>query len=607
MHFDPSVGGPDKSTVSEDTEDQPRVSSSPDFQEEMEELEWVLSHTEISRSGSMVRFLSFICNKYFDGESGDIREHTIAVEALGRKESNFDSQADPIVRVTARTLRKKLQSIYESDGRGHPLQIVLPLGHYVPRFVRSAAMDAQDASPADEGSIDPLQPETRSSLDGAGPGEPEQDAEVPEQGGGRRWAAFASRRRTIVRVALLLLAVPVIFLVGFFFGRRATPPTHTSGEGLKWGDPAWSDEFDGAAQQLPDPSKWTYELGDPNGMGGREIYCSPAGGHSRECDPRRPNAFQDGAGHLVLRAERNSDGVWTTVKMTTKSLKNFQYGRVEARMKMPVGTGLWPSFLMVGANRDTVGWPASGSVDIVENVSLVPGTNGLGPNMIRSTVHGPRYFGGNGLWHDFRLPNGARVDDASFHTYGIIWSPGMIQFYVDDPANIYYVQNASDLPEGGEWVFDHPFYLMMMLAIGGEWPGDPDATTPNPADTLVDFVRVYNIPPVAAPSVQWPSVRVKAGSSAASTISLHAPAYSGRVHLACSTDTPTTTCSLATSVVNFSDTLSQEDTLTISTNLFTEKGRIVASPGRYKVTITATTISGDRSQVTVPFEVKNDE
>jgi beta-glucanase (GH16 family) len=262
---------------------------------------------------------------------------------------------------------------------------------------------------------------------------------------------------------------------------------------------------------------------------------------------------------------------------------------------------------MLGANFATVGWPASGSVTLAENVSETPRTNGLGPTMIRSTIHGPRYYGGNGLWHDYRLPNGARVDDGSFHTYGIIWSPGMIQFYVDDPANIYFVQDANDLPEGGEWVFDHPFYLIMNLAIGGDWAGQPDATTPNPADVLVDYVRVYKIPTVPAPRIQWQPAPVKAGSSVASMISLHADNYSGRVHLACATEPATASCALATSVVDFSTTLSQEDSLTISTDFFTDKGRVVASPGRYKMTITATTVSGDRSQLTVPFEVLNSD
>jgi beta-glucanase (GH16 family) len=201
------------------------------------------------------------------------------------------------------------------------------------------------------------------------------------------------------------------------------------------------------------------------------------------------------------------------------------------------------------------------------------------------------------------MPNGTRVDDG-FHTYGAIWSPGMIQFYVDDPANVYFVASSSSVPEGGQWVFDHPFFLVINLAIGGDWPGDPDATTPNPADIVVDYVRVYKIPTTPAPSIQWQPVQVKTGSTVASNVLLSARRYSGRVHLSCSTEPATAVCSLATPVVNFSDTLSQQDTITLSTDSFTSSGRIVAPPGRYKVTITATSISGDHSQLTVPFDVR---
>lgn len=571
-------------------------------------MEWVLCHPEISHSASLVRFLSFICNKYFNGESEEIREHTIAVEALGRKASSFDSHVDPIVRVTARSLRKKLLKLYRSDGQGHRLQIVLPLGHYVPQFVRRASPGAEAALPGEAAANEPA------SRESAATGGIATAARPGGAGGGAKWRSlrrflFGLNRRAVWEFALLLLGVPAIFLAGLFLGLNQSQQRRSSGEAIKWGEPIWSDEFDGAAQQLPDPSKWTFDLEKQAGLGNheREIYCSPWDEHSSECDPHHPNAFMDGAGHLVLRAERNGNGIWTLARITTKGLKNFQYGRIEARMKLPVGAGLWPSFLMVGADSDAVGWPASGSLDIAENVSITPGSNGLGPTMIRATLHGPRYFGGNGLWHDFKFPNGGRVDDGSFHTYGVIWSPGMVQFYVDDPANIFFVQDASSLPEGGEWVFDHPFFLMMNLALGGEWPGDSDATTPNPADMLVDYVRVYKIPTVPAPKIEWQSVKVKAGSSAASTVSLRSRSNVGRVHLACSTDAPTAACSLATSVVNFSDTLFQEDTLTISTISFTEKGRIVASPGRYKVTITATTISGDRSQATVPFDINNGE
>jgi len=567
------------------------------FREEREELERVLSHPEFSRSASLVRFLSFICNKYFDGQTDDIREYSIAVEALGRKESSFDSHVDPIVRVTARSLRKKLRELYKTDWRDHPLRIVLPLGHYVPQFVRPGTADEQAA--VDEAALDAQ--ENENSVQGATEDAAHRAAGTQLRGG-----------RTILKFAAGILAVAVIFLAGYLSGthnRRSELPTTQS---FKWGDPVWSDEFDGAALKLPDPSKWTFETGSRDevgnqGWGDREVetYCSPQGPNPPGCDPHRPNAFLDGNGHLVLRAARNPDGSWTSARITTHGLKDFQYGRIEARMRMPVGTGLWPAFWMLGSNYLTTGWPASGSATIVENVSLTERTNGLGPTIIRATMHGPRYYGGNGLWHDYKLPNGGRVDDGNFHTYGVIWSPGMMQFYVDDPANIFFVQDANDIPEGGEWVFDHPFFLVMNLAVGGDWPGSPDASTPNPAEIVVDYVRAYKIPTVPAPAIQWQPVQVAAGSSVASVITLHAQDYSGRVHLSCSVEPATAACALATSVVDLSSTLSQDDSLTISTDLFTDKGRVQAPPGRYKMTITATTISGDHSQLSVPFEVKN--
>jgi beta-glucanase (GH16 family) len=608
MHLDAPVGGSEDSGVAVSAE-QHVTPASRSFLEERNELEWALSHPEISRSASLVRFLSFICNKYFDGDSKDIREHTIAVEALGRKPSSFDSHVDPIVRVTARTLRKKLLQLYNGDGQSHRLQIVLPLGHYVPQFVCRSDAGAEPIFSAEAALNEQVQTESAASRESIDPAAPNDHVRRGVPKTFRHLLVIVARRPAVWKSVSGLLAVTIIFLAGFLFGRYANQQPRPAGEALKWGDPLWSDEFDGAAQQLPDPSKWTYDFENQGGLGNGErlVYCSPDSGHSKECDPHHPNAFQDGVGHLVLRAEKNAHGVWTLAKLTTMGLKSFQYGRIEARMRLPVGAGLWPSFVMAGANKGTVGWPACGSIDIVENVSLTPRSNGLGPTMIRSTLHGPRYFGSNGLWHDFKLPNGARVDDASFHTYGIIWSPEMIQFYMDDPANIYSVHDTSDLPEGGAWVFDHPFYLMLNMALGGDWAGNPDATTPRPADMLVDFVRVYKIPTVAAPRIDWQSVQIRAGSSAATAVSLRATSYAGRVHLACSTDTPSATCSLAASVVNFSDTLSQEDTLIISTDSFTEKGRTAAPPGRYKVTITATTMSGDRSQLTVPFEVKNGE
>src|SRR5579863_4853195 len=140
-----------------DLELRPASPASSNFHEEKEELKWLLLSPEISRSASFVRFLSFICNKYFEGAANEIREYSIAVEALGRKESSFDSHVDPIVRVTARALRKRLCEIYERDGKNRSLHVVLPLGHYVPQFVRRSDSSAEPSLPAADARRDETQ------------------------------------------------------------------------------------------------------------------------------------------------------------------------------------------------------------------------------------------------------------------------------------------------------------------------------------------------------------------------------------------------------------------------------------------------------------------
>lgn len=564
------------------------------FTEERQELEWLLAHPEIARSASLVRFLSFICNRYFDGEAAEIREFSIAVEALGRKPASFDSHVDPIVRVTARSLRKKLQDIYAKDGAGRPLRIVLPLGHYVPQFIRQGEQENPVADSIKDDSL---------ALPKAGG--IESDDAAPAAQHRDPFRGFVVRNRLlIVNTLLVAVLLSAVFVAGFFLGKRSDRQVQTMSPSPEWGDPVWSDEFNGSAQQAPDTSKWTFDTGNP-GDDDRDIqiYCAPTGVNPRECDSRHPNVFEDGSGHLVLRAEKTASGVWTSARMTTRGLKSFQYGRIEARLRFPVGTGLWPSLWMLGSDFPKVGWPASGSVDIAESSSYTLRTNGLGPNMIRSVVHGPRYFGGNGLWRDFKLPNGGRVDDTAFHSYGMIWSPGMIQFYVDDPSDIFFVLDSTDIPAGGEWVFDKPFDLFLNLAVGGIWPGNPDSSTPNPADLVVDYIRVYKIPQIPAPTIQWQPVRVKSGNAVASIINLQAHGYAGRVHLACTTDPAIVGCTLATPIVDFSETLQQQDTLTLSTESFSDKGKTLAPSGRYRVTITAITISGDRSQIVAPFDV----
>lgn len=254
---------------------------------------------------------------------------------------------------------------------------------------------------------------------------------------------------------------------------------------------AWADEFDGPALAPPDAKKWGYDAG-ASGYGNQELedYCAP-GSALAPCDPKTPNAYLDGAGHLVIAAIKTPSGAWTSARLNTKGMSKFQYGRVEARMRLPAAAGLWPAFWLLGVSTEE--WPSCGEIDVMENVpGNVPG--GLGADTIKSTLHGPGYSGVEGLGKTVKFPRGGRVDDG-YHVYGTIWSPGRVEFYVDDWTKPFLKLTPKDVPKGRAWVFDRPFFLIMNLAVGGSWPRDPDATTPNPARMRVDYVRVYRAAP----------------------------------------------------------------------------------------------------------------
>ena len=247
----------------------------------------------------------------------------------------------------------------------------------------------------------------------------------------------------------------------------------------------WNDEFNGPRGAAPDSSKWTYDTGGGGfGNGELQIYCA-AGSNTSPCSTANPNIFQDGNGNLVIQA-RNSGGTWTSGRMKTQGRAQFQYGRIEARMKLPVGAGLWPAFWMLGTNITSVGWPQSGEQDIMEWVQS------YGPNVTSSTIHGPGYSGGAGVGAKFTFPNGGRVDDGGYHVYGLIWSPNLVQFYRDDFNHPFFSVTPSTPGVNGQWVFNAPFFILMNLAIGGGgFPGFTSSSTPNPATMLVDYVRVY--------------------------------------------------------------------------------------------------------------------
>ncbi|MFA6093133.1 MAG: glycoside hydrolase family 16 protein [Elusimicrobiota bacterium] len=253
---------------------------------------------------------------------------------------------------------------------------------------------------------------------------------------------------------------------------------------------SWNDEFNGLAGAAPDSKRWTYNVGHgADGWGNQELeyYCAPTTG--APCDPRHPNIRQDGRGNLVIAAVRDSSGTWTSGRMLTQGLTQFKFGRIEARMKLPAAAGLWPAFWMLGVDISSVGWPACGEIDFMENVpENVPG--GLGPGKIRVTLHGKGYSGVSGVGQNYAFPRKGRVDDG-FHVYGALWSEDLIEFYVDDRTKPFFRVTPASLPPETRWSANGPFFLIMNLAVGGSWPKAPDASTPNPALMFVDWVRVY--------------------------------------------------------------------------------------------------------------------
>ena len=243
---------------------------------------------------------------------------------------------------------------------------------------------------------------------------------------------------------------------------------------------AWSDEFDGPAGAPVDGTKWVAETGG-HGWGNqeRQYYTS-----------RAENVSLDGSGHLVItaRAEPQSSSYscwygacgYTSARLKTQGRFAQAYGRFEARIRVPRGQGIWPAFWMLGADIDQLGWPRCGEIDVMENI-------GREPAIVHGTIHGPGYSGGSSIGGAHTLASGSFADD--YHVFAVEWIPGDIRWLVDGTE--YRRSTPASLPAGAAWVFDHPFFVLLNVAVGGAWPGDPDASTQFPQQMLVDYVRVY--------------------------------------------------------------------------------------------------------------------
>ncbi len=266
-------------------------------------------------------------------------------------------------------------------------------------------------------------------------------------------------KRIFFRACLIFLLAPVL-----------------QGQSTQW-HLTWSDEFNAPNGSPPDPAKWNIVIAG-NGFGNGELETYTA----------HPANIEQRDGNLVITARKEDlvgpDGFarnHTSARINTQNHFTQKYGRFEARIKLPTGKGVWPAFWMLGDDHETNEWPNCGEIDILEAIGS--------PTTMYSTIHGPGYSGSKGPSTKFNLPAAEQIDNA-FHLYAVEWSPNDIKFFFDGLLIV--ERTPADLPPGAQWVYDHPFYLLLNLAIGGYWPGEPDDTTVFPKEMLVDYVRVYS-------------------------------------------------------------------------------------------------------------------
>jgi beta-glucanase (GH16 family) len=260
------------------------------------------------------------------------------------------------------------------------------------------------------------------------------------------------------------------------------------------GSVAWSDEFtnSGATNGQPNPNIWTYDVGlDCCGNNEQETYCS-WGSNTAPCSSTTPNAFIAPGGGLNIVAMQPIAGTatYTSARLKTEGLFSFEYGRIEAKLMIPESQGMWPAFWLLGNNITTINWPACGELDVMEHIDGTntpfggPGTGALpGYDWTQSSIHGTGLNGGT--------PYNIGPSAAGWHTYGMIWTKGQIQYYVDNPATPYETFSTTS-PGTGTWPFDQgPMFILLNLAVGGSWPGNPNSTTVFPSTYQVGYVRVY--------------------------------------------------------------------------------------------------------------------
>jgi beta-glucanase (GH16 family) len=356
-----------------------------------------------------------------------------------------------------------------------------------------------------------------------------------------------------------ILAVGILWLTGSGPARAQGPGcagVSSSTTGAVTWTPQWCQEFNATTVSAPDTTVWKFDLGNNNGWGNNEVevYCGPPqyANNPSPCPTMLGSSidtvYLDGSGHLVIQPI-NINGTWISTRMSTQGLENFQYGRIEASLRLPDTTnqGLWPAFWSLGSNIATVPWPGCGEADTMEVWSPAV-LGGPGPAGNRSTLH-TALTDGAGV-----QPNGSftfaspQTNSSAFHTYGVIWSANMQQYYVDNPLQPYYIATSSDLKPGDTWPFNLKFFLLLNVAVGGTLGGS-STNLVNPQPLIADYVRQYLPSSVTKPNLgNPPSITVKAGATAgdSSTFTPALPTGTGFVYFSCSTDAPKASCAIST-------------------------------------------------------------
>lgn len=232
----------------------------------------------------------------------------------------------------------------------------------------------------------------------------------------------------------------------------------------------WSDEFNGSANASPDTAKWKFDLG-AGGWGNNEL---------QNYTNRSSNVALDGNGVLKITARQESyaGAGFTSARIKTQGLFTQKYGRFEARIKTPTGPGVWPAFWMLGENIGQVSWPQCGEIDIMEQ-------RGQESFVTHGTLHGPGYSGGNAITKSYALTNGRF--DTNYHVYAVEWGEDFVDFFVND----YLYKRVTKADVKGEWVYNQPFFLLLNVAVGGNFAGFPTTGTPFPQVMYIDYVKVY--------------------------------------------------------------------------------------------------------------------